>query len=485
MRSRGQHRRSIRAGSRWAATATDDVTDKTPLLIPGFVIEERIAEGGFGVVWRALHRETQETVAIKVLHAELVSSHDIILRFKREAEAIAQLHHPNVVELFHYGRLIDGRPYLVMEYLDGDNVAVHLERHGPIPPEKTLEVMEPLCDALGKAHDLGIVHRDLKASNVILCQEPAGMRAVLLDFGIAKLIEQTGDPITAVRQAVGSPVCISPEQIRGDYVDARTDVYGLGSLAFHILTGSPPFEGSWLTVMDKHLFGERPLPSARIDITPAFDHVVVKAMSLEPLDRYPGPREFLADWRRAVHESQGIVQAPEVTPAGSDVDQPVIGCYIDVRAEEALLDEPPEALLDDMASILPTAEAFLVGHGFLLAYESGDSALYVLPYDDKVAAAAASAHAGVIDLAAMLLPTLRVRPGAHDGVHINLFLHVGDAYLMDGEVAGGSILDSTDWVLTQETSRYGLYASNTFCRDVQLDRSLTPVSEHVQRLGIR
>lgn len=442
------------------------------LRIPGYAIQEQIAEGGFGVVWRAADQRTGATVAIKVLHAELIGSHDIILRFKREADTIAQLRHPNVVELYRYGRLIDGRPYLVMEYLSGDNLAQHVERYGPMAPEQVLEVLQPLCDALGQAHEMGIVHRDLKASNVVLSQEDGGLRVVLLDFGIAKLLEQTGEPITAVRQTIGSPPCISPEQIRGDYVDGRADVYGLGCLAFHMLTGSPPFVGAWMTVMDQHLFADRPRPSDRLDITTAFDEVVVRAMSLEPGDRYAGPRQFLMAWEASLRDpTEGISQ-----PEADGATRQVIGCYLDVHADVAVLGEPEDWLIDDMASVLPTATNLLEGNGFVLAYESGDSALFVMPYDPDPRSAV-QARVAVVNLTALLIQSLRARPEAHPSVYVNLFLHTADAYMIDGEVAGGTILDSTAWVVAHDG--YGVFGTGEVCADIDFGKTTPEIAANV------
>lgn len=445
---------------------------ETQLRIPGYSIQEQIAEGGFGVVWRARDTMSGAIVAIKVLHAELVGSHDIILRFKREADTIAQLRHANVVELYRYGRLIDGRPYLVMEYLSGDNLAKHVERYGPMTPEEVLGVLAPLCDALAQAHELGIVHRDLKASNVVLSQEPGGLRVVLLDFGIAKLLEQTGEPITAVRQTIGSPPCISPEQIRGDYVDGRADVYGLGCLAFHMLTGSPPFVGAWMTVMDQHLFADRPRPSDRLDITSAFDEVVVRAMSMEPGDRFAGPHEFLIAWEGALREPTREL----ILPDGDGATSHVIGCFLDVHADVSALAEPEDSLIDDMASVLPTAASLLEGHGFITAYESGDSALFVMPYDSSPRAAV-EARVAVVNLSALLLQSLRARPDADPSVHVNLFLHVDEAFLVDGEVAGGTILDSTEWVIGHDG--YGVFATGEFCVDIDFGRTPDEVSPNI------
>lgn len=454
------------------------MSEEPKVRIPGYEIGERIAEGGFGVVWSAVSVVTRETVAIKVLHSELIGSYDIILRFKREADAIAQLRHPNVVELLQYGRLIDGRPFLVMEYLQGDNLAIHLEHNGPMTAEQTHEVLEPLCDALSSAHELGIVHRDLKASNVLLSREHETLRVVLLDFGIAKLIEHSGDPITAVRQAVGSPVCISPEQIRGEEVDSRTDVYGLGSLAFHMLTGSPPFEGEWVSVMDKHLFADRPRPSDRLDITTAFDDVVMRAMSLELEDRFDSAAQFLDAYRAAMDDAWDVSMEMDAYD-DTGLPQRVIGCYLDVHADADVAGEPDYEMLDDMESIFPVASKYLGSRGYVLAYENGDSALFVAPCAEPGGQTDTTA-ARTLDMAIMLLERLNARESAHEHVRVNLFFHISYAELSRGGVSGGPILDATSWVIPSHGN--AIFGTSRFCSGLEMDDAVTQMTGEIMRL---
>lgn len=441
----------------------------TKLRIPDYSVQEQIARGGFGLVWRAVHLATRQSVAIKVLHADLVGSRDIILRFQREAETIAQLHHPNVVELYECGMLEDGRPYLVMEHLTGPDLGAYLEDHGPMSTAMATQVLEALTSALAAAHDQGIVHRDLKASNVILSQRDGALRVVLLDFGIAKLVEQSGEPITEVRQAVGSAVCIAPEQIRGEEVDPRTDVYGLGSLAFHMLTGSPPFDGDWISSMDAHLFADRPRPSDRLDIATTFDDVVVRAMSVDRARRHASVREFYTAWCAAARESASGSWRERSRTAS----QWVVGCYVDVHADMSVFNEPEPALLDDMAAVFPMASSYLEERGFMLAYESGDSALFVLPCDEHDQERRALA----INHALELLPRLYQRARRHPLVHVNLFLHADQAEFGHSGVCGGPILDTTEWVVPHDA--HAVLVSVVVAENLQLGEYARPVTERI------
>ena len=176
-----------------------------------------------------------DVVAIKILHLELVRSIDALTRFQRELDAIERLHHPNVVRALGHGSLDDGRPYLVLEYVEGPSLREVIHDRGPTPPSEMLTILEPLCDALTVAHAAGLVHRDVKASNVILAKQHGVLRPVLLDFGLVKLIDQVGPGLTSSRSMLGTPAAMAPEQMRGQPVDARTDVYAFGALAYHLV----------------------------------------------------------------------------------------------------------------------------------------------------------------------------------------------------------------------------------------------------------
>jgi serine/threonine protein kinase len=201
-----------------------------------------------------------------------------------------------------------------------------IHERGALPPTEVLEILEPLCDALSVAHDAGLVHRDVKASNVIVARKDGALRPVLLDFGLVKLVDQVGPGLTSSRSMLGTPAAMAPEQMRGQPVDARTDVYALGLLAFHMLTGQPAFGGAPGVVQSYlQVHGPRPRPSAKVDLDPAIDEPVGRALAPEPADRFESARALIEALRAAIqshpsHEIDVVVvygegPAAEVTKA--------------------------------------------------------------------------------------------------------------------------------------------------------------------------
>ncbi|MBA3457424.1 MAG: serine/threonine protein kinase [Deltaproteobacteria bacterium] len=324
-----------------------------PPHVPGFRLDRLVGEGGFGQVWHAVRDPGDEIVALKILHLELVRSIDALTRFQRELAAIERLHHPNVVRAIDHGSLDDGRPYLVLEYVDGPSLREVIQERGPIPPAEMLTILEPLCDALGVAHAAGLVHRDVKASNVILARQREPMRAVrpvLLDFGLVKLLDQEGPGLTSSRSMLGTPAAMSPEQMRGLPVDARTDVYALGLLAYHILTGHPAFGGAPGVVQSyMQIHGARPRPSSKVDVDPAIDEPIARALSPEPAARFPTPRALFEALHAVIH--------------------PAAGTEIDVIA---LYSEAPTTVIAEVTAIAGTA-------GMTIALTAPDSVLAVAP----------------------------------------------------------------------------------------------------------
>ncbi len=274
--------------------------------MPGFRLDRLIGEGGFGQVWHAMRDPGDEVVALKILHLELVRSIDALTRFQRELEAIERLRHPNVVRAIDHGSLDDGRPYLVLEYVEGPSLREVIHERGAVPPAEMLAILEPLCEALGVAHAAGLVHRDVKASNVILAHQDGVLRPVLLDFGLVKLLDQEGPGLTSSRSMLGTPAAMSPEQMRGQPVDARTDVYALGLLAFHVLTGQPAFGGAPGVVQSyMQIHGARPRPSSKVDIDPAIDEPIARALAPEPAARFPTPRALFEALHAVIHPAAG------------------------------------------------------------------------------------------------------------------------------------------------------------------------------------
>jgi serine/threonine protein kinase len=355
-----------------------------PLVIPGHQLDRLIGEGGFGQVWRARRDADGEVVAIKVLHLELVRSVDAMTRFQRELDAVERLDHPNVVRGLGHGTLPDGRPYLILEYVEGPSLREVLHERGGLPPAEMLQILEPLCDALHTAHEAGLVHRDVKASNVILARRGAAIRPVLLDFGLVKLVDEVGPGLTSSRSMLGTPAAMAPEQMRGQPVDPRTDVYALGLLAYHVLTGQPAFGGAPGVVQSYlQIHGPRPRPSAKVDIDPAIDEPVARALSPEPADRFADARSFSEALRAVIHGGVGEVQEVAVLyvegdPADIESATAVaraLGWTIALTAPDSMLAVVPRQRIDIAA--LRTRVSALSAHarvaiGISHATVSGD-----------------------------------------------------------------------------------------------------------------
>jgi serine/threonine-protein kinase len=326
-----------------------------PLAIPGHELDRLIGEGGFGQVWRARRESDGEVVAVKVLHLELVRSVDALTRFQRELDAVERLDHPNVVRGLGHGTLPDGRPYLILEYIEGPSLREVLHERGALPPAEMLSILQPLCDALQVAHEAGLVHRDVKASNVILARRGGAVRPVLLDFGLVKLVDQVGPGLTSSRSMLGTPAAMAPEQMKGQPVDPRTDIYALGLLAYHVLTGQPAFGGAPGVVqsyLQQH--GPRPRPSAKVDIDPAIDEPVARALAPEPAARFADARSFAEALRTVIDGAVGEAQEvavlyvegdPADVTAAAEVARS-LGLTIALTAPDSVLAVMPRGRVD-------------------------------------------------------------------------------------------------------------------------------------------
>jgi eukaryotic-like serine/threonine-protein kinase len=277
-----------------------------PERVGAFVIREEIAAGSFGAVFRAEHAESGAPAAVKIMHAELAASAEAVARFTLEIAAMQRVGHPGVLAVIDSGRLPDGRLYLVTELLAGESLEARLAARGRLDPGEILEILEPVCAALAAAHARGIVHRDVKASNIFLAEQGSGAerRVVLLDFGVAKLLDG-GSALTTTGDLVGTLACMSPEQILNRPVDPRTDVYALGVLAFRMLTGSPPFVAKHpIALQQMHLFTAPRRPSAIAPVDPALDAPVLHALAKAPEGRPEGVEAFLSELRGAAGGTQ-------------------------------------------------------------------------------------------------------------------------------------------------------------------------------------
>ncbi len=256
-------------------------------------IEELLGRGGMGVVYRVEHTRIGKLMAMKLLHGQLARDKDVVKRFKREAEAVSKLDHPNTVQVFDFGQS-EGMMYLVMEYLSGRDLGQLIKDEGALAFDRVARIGAQVCGSVQQAHERGIVHRDLKPENVMVVESAATREFVkVLDFGLAKLREgeETAEKsITRAGSILGTPYYMAPEHIRGEAVDARSDVYAVGAMIYKAITGVPPFwASSPVGVLTMHLTDEVVPPSERApkrDIPADADRIVLKAMAKEARDRF-------------------------------------------------------------------------------------------------------------------------------------------------------------------------------------------------------
>jgi eukaryotic-like serine/threonine-protein kinase len=267
-------------------------------LIAGrYELEELIGTGGMSSVYRAHDRLLERKVALKILHEHYTRDDDYVERFRREARLAAQLSHPNIVTVIDRGES-DSRQFIVFEYVEGENLKELVERRGPLPVRRALELGIEIGSALAFAHDSGLVHRDVKPQNVLL----GDGRAKVTDFGIARSID-VKHGLTQTGTVLGTSDYISPEQASGEHVDAQSDVYSLGAVLYELLTGEPPFSGdSFVAIALRHVNDPPPSASARRpDVPLRVDTAIQRALAKEPEDR-PTMDEFVDELRACLHE---------------------------------------------------------------------------------------------------------------------------------------------------------------------------------------
>ncbi len=255
-----------------------------------YVVQELIGAGGMAAVYRARHAKLGRDVALKVMHPTLAASDGHVRRFMQEARSVASLSHPNISDITDVGEL-DGRPYIVMEYLEGEPLAALLARRGRLSPVEIADLVLPLVSAIGTAHAAGLIHRDIKPENVFLAREARGAeRPVLLDFGISKQLEASEGRLTEVGQFVGTPYYMSPEQIQMNApVDGRADVYALGVMLYELATGVMPYRSdqSLYVLLAEIVLGRAEPPSLHQPTLPRdFERVVLRAMACKREDRF-------------------------------------------------------------------------------------------------------------------------------------------------------------------------------------------------------
>lgn len=326
-------------------------------LLGQFRIVERIGRGGMGEVYKAEQPAMDRLVAIKILHSKLAARQDLVSRFRREARAMSRLSHPNTARVFLYGQLEESNQlYIVMEYLDGIDLARHVRRHGPMEATRAAKVMIQVLGALEEAHSVGVIHRDLKPENILL-----GTRGGLpdfpkvLDFGLAKVHETRPRPgslvLTREGMIFGTPEFMSPEQARGKVLDAKSDVYSAGLIFYELVTGQLPFPKCKPMEYIAHHIHTEPVPITErvpgLDIPPVLKPIVAMALEKDLAKRYQSAREFGEALKTVLPQS---------------------GRSVSVRALQPKPSEPPPrstTRVDTVDSKIPERAAFL-GKGVLI-----------------------------------------------------------------------------------------------------------------------
>jgi serine/threonine-protein kinase len=269
---------------------------------PGYELGERIGAGGFAEVFRARDLRLKRDIAVKVLRPDLGLTPGMLERFRREAETVAALRHPNIVPIYDVGEQ-KGIAYIVMPLIEGESLRARMEREGAMPVTEVRRILTEAASGLAAAHDAGVIHRDIKPENIML--EGREARALLMDFGIAKAVggeedtplteEGVAPALTSTGIIVGTPQYMSPEQACGDKsIDARTDQYSLAVVGYRMLAGTLPFEGdSTRAILYKQLVAEpEPLETKIPDVPPGISAAILRAMQKEPAERFPSMVEF-------------------------------------------------------------------------------------------------------------------------------------------------------------------------------------------------
>ena len=265
-----------------------------------YVIEKQIGDGGMAQVYRAEHEVIARPVAIKVLSLEFVRVGSVVVRFLQEARASSKVRHENVVEITDFGETDDGRPFMVMEFLEGEDLATTIHREGRLSWERARPMLLQVLAALQAAHEHRVVHRDVKPGNIFRISRMGNEDFIkVLDFGIATVFKQAedmGQSLTLDGQVLGTPAYMSPEQCTGVDIDHRTDIYAVGCLAYQMLVGRTPFvSDNPLALMAQQI--RDPAPPMRtvapdLQLEPRVEKVIMKAMEKRPERRYASAKDF-------------------------------------------------------------------------------------------------------------------------------------------------------------------------------------------------
>jgi serine/threonine-protein kinase len=317
------------------------------VLLGKYRVEHVLGKGGMGVVVGARHLELGELFAIKFLLPHMLGQSEVLERFLREARAAARLRSEHVARVHDFGRMENGAPYMVMEYLEGSDLKAILRRQGPLPIEDAVTYVLQACDATAEAHALGLVHRDLKPANLFLIHRPNGSPCVkVLDFGISKRTGPDVLDLTATGAMLGSPLYMSPEQMaRTKSVDARSDIWAMGVVLYELVVGQTPFRAQSITEVVSLVLMEEPMPPSQLrpDLPPALEAAILRCLRKRPEERFQSIAEFVSALRGAVGLPAGAgfgvvgpvaVRPPAPSNSGTPAMNAAEAAPVQVRASQ-------------------------------------------------------------------------------------------------------------------------------------------------------
>ncbi|MFZ4517451.1 MAG: Stk1 family PASTA domain-containing Ser/Thr kinase [Microthrixaceae bacterium] len=322
--------------------------DELRVLGDRYEIHRRLARGGMAQVYLARDRSLDRPVAVKELVPEFATDPSFVERFRREAQAAANLSHPNIVGVYDWGTQ-DGTYFIVMEYVDGPSLSQVIRRDGPLHPRRAAEIAGEVAAALGSAHSRGVVHRDIKPGNVLLTSNG---QAKVTDFGIARALSSADEDLTQAGSVMGTATYFSPEQAQGLPVDPRTDLYSLGVVLYEMVTGRPPFTGETpLAIAYKHVQDQPAPPSTVIpDLPVALEAVIMKLLAKRPDDRYASAEELRRDLGRFLAgEDTAAHKALAAAAVGAGVGAAAAATTVQ-RQVQGYSDDPDDELAEEPRS---------------------------------------------------------------------------------------------------------------------------------------
>ena len=415
-------------------------------LLGDYVVDAVVGRGGGGVVYAARPLAGGTRVAIKVLRTEMAFYPSMITRFLREAESVQQIRHPNIIEIYQIGEIEPRRPYYVMELLEGTDLRKLLQVHGRFSAPEVLALMTPICQAVEAAHRAGIIHRDIKANNVVVvdrksaADESTARVVKLLDFGIAKMLnaESNGQGLTEPGAMLGTAHNMAPEQIRCERLDTRVDIYALGVLIYQLLTGQFPFHADDpRQVALLHLQVPAPRPSALAPVSPAVDAVVLKCLEKRADNRFASAADLLA----------ALASAIDGEEAGAEEQtRQAAGIFLALALAPTEDEELDEAAFEDMSCALDQAEQQLAELGYSFPLKTSTALLGIRILSPRLSVEAANVErAQTVRQVESLRRALAERSGAEPTVTVALSFRLGEVHCRVADetlsVVGGPLLD--------------------------------------------